>query len=62
MWNTELTRNIYLSKGALSMSHQTGQSHLRALSVQFAQLTTSGDAHAGLFLKAGQLLSRWFLK
>jgi hypothetical protein len=24
--------------------------------------TTSGDAHAGLFLKAGQLLSGWFLK
>jgi hypothetical protein len=37
-WKNELTCIIYWSKGAPSMSHQTGQLHLRALAVQFAQL------------------------
>jgi hypothetical protein len=37
-WNNELICIIYWSKGTPSVSHQTGQSHLRAHAVQFAQL------------------------
>jgi hypothetical protein len=37
-WNNEITCIIFWSKGAPSMSHQTGQLHPRALAVQFAQL------------------------